>query len=152
MGLSEQFFDSPNNEVLEQYISIYAKELSKCMENLANHRSRHPNNQKAFIQPDLLTCSDVFVKNDAVRAPLQRPYLGPFLELKRKKYYVLGIKGRPDSVSIDRLKPIYKVNEFMSDSDDGNSSDTDISQQIETDMVPTHLLLTKNSLLFPFLN
>ena len=133
--LPGEFFDSPNTEVSEQYISTYGKELSKCMANLVYTRSRHPNNQKTFIHPDLQTCSHVFVRNDAVRAPLQTPYLGPFLVLNRKeKYDVLDIKGRPDSVSINRLKPAYKVNEFMSDSvDDGNSSDADISPEIQTD-------------------
>ena len=54
----------------------------------------------------LLICSHVYVRNDAVRAPLQRPYLGPFLVLQRSdKYYVLDMKGRSDFVSIDRLKP-----------------------------------------------
>ena len=83
--LSEQFFDSPNTEVLEQYISTYAKELSKCMENLAYTRPRHSNNQTTFIHPELQTCSHISVQNDAVRAPLQRPYLGLFLVLNRKK-------------------------------------------------------------------
>ena len=62
-------FDSPNTEVSEQYISTYAKQLSKCMESLVYTRPRHPNDQKTFIHPDL-TCSHVFVRNDTVRALL----------------------------------------------------------------------------------
>ena len=37
-------------------------------------------------------------------------------------------------MSIDRLKPAYVVNEFMSDSDEsGSFSDADISPEIQTD-------------------
>ena len=110
------------------------------MESLVYTRPRHPYNQKIFIHLDLLTCSHVFVRNDAVRAPLRRPYLGSFLVLNGKeKYYVLDIKGKPDSVSIDRLKPAYMMNALMSHSDDtGNSSDADISPEVKTD--PDRLL------------
>ena len=53
---------------------------------------------------------------------------------RKEKYYVLDIKGRPNSVCIDRLKPAYMVNKFMSDSNDySNSSDADISPEIQTD-------------------
>ena len=42
-------------------------------------------------------------------------------------------------MSINRLKPAYVVNEFMSDSDDnGSFSDADISSEIQTD--PNRLL------------
>lgn len=50
--------------------------------------------------------SHVFVRHDAVRKPLQQPYNGPYQVLDRSaKYYTIDIKGRKDTVSIDRLKP-----------------------------------------------
>uniref|UniRef100_A0A0P4VUF2 Integrase catalytic domain-containing protein n=1 Tax=Scylla olivacea TaxID=85551 RepID=A0A0P4VUF2_SCYOL len=50
----------------------------------------------------------VFVRNDAHRSPLTRPYRGPYAVLERnRKAYRLSIAGRSDWVSIDRLKPAY---------------------------------------------
>ena len=56
----------------------------------------------------LATTTHVFVRHDAVRKPLQSPYDGPYLVLERTdKFFKLNIKGREDTVSIDRLKPAY---------------------------------------------
>ena len=50
----------------------------------------------------------VYVRHDAHRTPLQRPYDGPFKILEaHDKYYVLEMNGRHDSVSIERLKTAY---------------------------------------------
>ena len=59
--------------------------------------------------PKLLnSCEYVFVRNDAHRSPLTRPYRGPYAVLERNpKAYRLNIAGRSDWVSIDRLKPAY---------------------------------------------
>lgn len=46
----------------------------------------------------------VFVRHDAVKAPLQRPYDGPFLVIKRDdKFFSINKNGYYDTVSIDRL-------------------------------------------------
>ena len=56
----------------------------------------------------LATATHVFVRHDAVRKPLQSPYDGPYPVLERTdKFFKLNIKGREDTVSIDRLKPAY---------------------------------------------
>ncbi len=52
----------------------------------------------------LHSTSHVFVRHDAVRKPLQQPYL--VLD-RSAKFFTLDIKGRKDTVSIDRLKPAY---------------------------------------------
>ncbi|ROT85280.1 gag pol polyprotein [Penaeus vannamei] len=54
------------------------------------------------------SCKYVFVRNDAHRSPLTRPYRGPYAVLERNpKAYRLSIGGKSDWVSIDRLKPAY---------------------------------------------
>lgn len=64
--------------------------------------------RSVFVHPELKVTSHVFVRVDAVKQPLQRPYTGPFRVIQRhEKYFVLDINGREDSVSIDRLKPAY---------------------------------------------
>ncbi len=56
----------------------------------------------------LATCTHVFVRHDAVKKPLQQPYDGPYEVLKRNdKFYTVDIKGRHDTVSLDRLKPAH---------------------------------------------
>ncbi|XP_066940988.1 uncharacterized protein [Macrobrachium rosenbergii] len=59
-----------------------------------------------FMPPGLSSSTHVFVRGDAIRPPLTRPYRGPFLVLeKNKKAFQISIHGREDWVSIDRLKP-----------------------------------------------
>lgn len=60
------------------------------------------------VPRSLSTCPHVFVRNDAHRPPLTRPYRGPYAVQERaEKAYRLSINGRSDWVSIDRLKPAY---------------------------------------------
>ena len=57
------------------------------------------------IPKSLQTCTHVFLRNDAHRQPLTRPYRGPYaIQERTKKAYRLTINGRSDWVSIDRLK------------------------------------------------
>ena len=68
-----------------------------------------PHQQRSFyVSSDLDSCTRVFVHNDAVKTPLQHPYDGPFKVIKRtNKYFMLEIKGKESTVSIDRLKPAH---------------------------------------------
>jgi cleavage and polyadenylation specificity factor subunit 1 len=54
----------------------------------------------------LQKASHAYVRLDGYRKPLQRPYQGPFQIVSRTdKAYTLLIKGQPQTISIDRLKP-----------------------------------------------
>ena len=60
------------------------------------------------IPASLTSATHVFVRTDAHRPPLTPPYQGPFKILQRKaKTLLLQMKGAPDWVSIDRVKPAY---------------------------------------------
>ncbi|VDP96780.1 unnamed protein product [Echinostoma caproni] len=39
--------------------------------------------REMFIPTELLNCSHVFIRIDAVRKPLQQPYEGPLVELRK---------------------------------------------------------------------
>ena len=78
------------------------------MLNLRATPTRQSLRPNTHISPSLTSASHVFVRRDAVRTPLQRPYDGPYEVIKRSdKFYTLNIKGHQDTVSIDRLKPAH---------------------------------------------
>nr|CAK6928071.1 unnamed protein product [Fasciola hepatica] len=61
-----------------------------------------------FVHNDLCTSPFVFIRNDSIRKPLTPPYDGPFKVLSSTdKYLVVQKADKPDTVSIDRLKPAY---------------------------------------------
>ena len=58
------------------------------------------------VPSSLGSASHVYVRIDAVKRPLTRPYEGPFLVVSRSdKTFVLARAGRSVTVSVDRLKP-----------------------------------------------
>nr|CAH8856759.1 unnamed protein product [Trichobilharzia regenti]CAH8862441.1 unnamed protein product [Trichobilharzia regenti] len=101
----------PSNDSTEVNISDFTNRLTQHMLQLrpvAPRQSLH----KAQVNKNLLTSKFVFVRVDAIRKGLQHPYEGPFLVLKRtEKYFTLNKHGKPETVSIDRLKPAYTDSE-----------------------------------------
>lgn len=92
------------------------RRLTRTMASLSPATQRTPaTNMRPFVYEDLATCTHVFVRNDAVRAPLSPPYDGPFEVLKRyDKYFKIQLPLRTTVVSLDRLKPAYIVSEEVS--------------------------------------
>ena len=60
---------------------------------------------KTLLPKDLQRTEYVFIRCDAHRTPLQRPYEGPFHVLERGPKIDFG--GRTDTISVDRLKPAH---------------------------------------------
>ena len=86
----------------------YVTRLKDTMGVLRSTPPRQPSTRRSHIDNSLSSASHVFVRHDAVRKPLQQPYDGPYRVLDRSsKFYTLDLKGRKDTVSIDRLKPAY---------------------------------------------
>ena len=64
--------------------------------------------KQTYIPKDLSTSGFVYVRHDAHRKPLQRPYDGPYQIINTEdKYFTLDIKGKQQKVSLDRLKPAH---------------------------------------------
>ena len=61
--------------------------------------------------------SHVFLRIDAVKKPLVPPYEGPFQVLRRsEKTFVILKRGKPITVTIDRLKPAFYLPEVAASS------------------------------------
>ncbi|XP_064468596.1 uncharacterized protein LOC135380975 [Ornithodoros turicata] len=86
----------------------YVSRLRRTMAALRPATSRPSRVSSAFQHPDLASCTHVFVRCDAVRKPLQPPYTGPRLVLRRSpNFYTIQLNGREDTVALERLKPAY---------------------------------------------
>ena len=76
------------------------------------------------IQPELHSSSHVFVRNDAVRKPLQPPYRGPFAVIRRNdKFFTIDINGKLENVSLDRIKPAF-LEDHQNDTEHSSSTAT----------------------------
>ena len=50
----------------------------------------------------------MFLRHDAGRKPLQKPYDGPYkIQKCTEKYYTIDMNGQSEVISIDRLKPTF---------------------------------------------
>ncbi|XP_051160504.1 uncharacterized protein LOC127281059 [Leptopilina boulardi] len=81
--------------------------------------------KSTFIFKGLRTSHFVFLRTDSVQAPLQNPYEGPFKVISRgEKTFVIEVRGKNITVSIDRLKPAYIAEDIIDESD---SEDDEVS-------------------------
>ena len=104
LSVPGEFFPSEPEPATRDHLANLRSTVGKyrpCIQTYQNTRSQH-------LPRTLQTCPYVFVRNDAHRTPLTRPYRGPYHVLERaEKAYRLSIDGRSDWISVDRLKPAY---------------------------------------------
>jgi len=80
--------------------------LRKKLGGLAPTPTAHHGTAPVYVPPALQQSEFVFVRRDAHRSPLQRPYEGPYKVVEAgAKTFQLDMGGRTEVVSIDRLKP-----------------------------------------------
>ena len=90
----------------------YVDRLRSTMSRLTAVPPRKPSQNTPRVPMDLSSCTHVFIRQDGVRRSLQPPYTGPFTVIRRKpKYFTIQVKGQSQSVSIDRLKPAFLLEE-----------------------------------------
>jgi hypothetical protein len=76
--------------------------------------ARHPP-RATFVHSDLEKCTHVFLHQDTLRRILEPSNSGPYQVLsRREKTLQLLVRGRPVTVSVDRVKPAYMLNEMDS--------------------------------------
>lgn len=102
------FIDTPLTDNHSQ--SDFINKLRERMRNIKSTNTKVPNNSKIYIPRSLDTCSHVFVRVDKIKPSLHPCYEGPYMVCRRfRKYFVVEIKGKNTSISIDRLKPAYGI-------------------------------------------
>ncbi|XP_066953345.1 uncharacterized protein [Macrobrachium rosenbergii] len=85
-----------NGMVERVHRSLKAALMARC----TNERTT------TYSPPALHSCAYVFIRVDASRLPLTKPYRGPHRVIRRAaKAYLLDIHGREDWITIDRLEP-----------------------------------------------
>ena len=70
----------------------------------------HPREQtiKSSVPKDISLWTHVFLRKDAVKAPLTPPYTGPYRVLScTDKIFTFDISGKKETVSIDRVKRAF---------------------------------------------
>ena len=82
--------------------------LRRAMNELKPTQMSHHAEPKVSIPESLEKTEFVFIRTDAVRPPLVRPYTGPFKVLEKSdKFFTVLKGGKPDKIAIDRLKPAF---------------------------------------------
>lgn len=106
-----------SNSINDTLTSAYVTRLCETMRSLNPIRTALHGTPKIFINPSLKTCSHIFLRSDKVNPPLTPPYTGPHLVIERNdKNFIIDFKGKPTTVSIDRVKPAYQLQDEISHS------------------------------------
>ncbi|CAK8671043.1 unnamed protein product [Clavelina lepadiformis] len=101
--LPGEFFETPSLDIIPQ--SKYVEQLTQFMATLRYVPPHEPYPIKTFVDPELKTCSHVFIRHDGVRTGMQRPYSGPYSVIDRQeKFFTIDLNSRIDNISINRLK------------------------------------------------
>ena len=130
LRLPGEYFDDSISNTNTSDIPNYVTKLKSIMQHLKATPPRSTANRKTYVNNDLLTCTHVFVRHDAIRKPLQQPYDGPFTVIKRTdKHFTIQRNNHEEVISIDRLKPAYIDISVKADttSSTSNSSSIDTS-------------------------
>lgn len=111
LRLPGDFFESSGQDAPADYTDFLTR-LQLTMRKLRPTPAVRHGTNKVFVHKDLATSSHVFLRNDAVRRPLQPTYTGPYRVIEAgDKFFKIAVKGKESNVSIDRLKPAYMLDE-----------------------------------------
>ena len=107
--------------------SEFVSDLMTKMRELRPVEMAHHATAKVHIPTTIGSANYVYIRTDAVRAPLVRPYTGPFKVLEKSaKFFTVLKNGKPDNISVDRLKPAFIYQD--------NNNETQIRREREADV------------------
>ena len=87
-------------------------EIQQFQENMRHlHRSsRKQQISNDYVNKDLFTVPEILIRDDGNKAPLSKLYAGPFAVIARTdKYFTIDTDRGAKNISIDRLKPFYRI-------------------------------------------
>lgn len=91
--LPGEFFSSSGN-ITQERAENCVQRLRLVMIDLQPTCPRTPSTRHTFVSRDLDKTTHVFLRHDGVKKPLQSPYDGPYLILRRDKNMTLDVNGR----------------------------------------------------------
>lgn len=95
----------------------FLRQLQQTMRSIQPPPPRFHRQQNTYVPNNLASTEYVYVRKDSHKHPLQRPYEGPYrVVTKSDKYFILDVKGRSETVSIDRLKAAF-ITQLATDND-----------------------------------
>ena len=98
------------NDSINECDEINSKELEETISYREGIGSIRPNKIKPFVSKNLVTCEEVWVRNENKRS-LEDPYHGPYKVVQRSsdmKTFEVNLNGLTKRISIDRLKPVIR--------------------------------------------
>lgn len=89
--------------------SVLVENVRQHMRSIRPVQTLHHTNSRIFVHKELGTCTHVFLRDDAVKKPLQQTYTGPHRVVTRisNQIYKVAINGKDVNISTDRLKPAF---------------------------------------------
>ncbi|XP_052745961.1 uncharacterized protein LOC112045684 isoform X4 [Bicyclus anynana] len=106
LRLPGEFFNPTKDQCFDP--TYFADRLRTHMAKLSPCPASRHGNKIFYVPKDLSTADFVFLRRGTIKKALQQPYMGPFKVLERsEKYFKIESKGKPISVTIDRLKPAF---------------------------------------------
>ena len=101
-----EFFDT--SKTVAKVTPEYVESLKQIMSQIKATQTQHHNKAQPYAQPQLQSCTHVWLRVDSVRPSLTPPYDGPFKIVRKKlKTFVISVRGRNVEVSIDRVKAAH---------------------------------------------
>ena len=105
LRIPSDFFPSNSAERISPG-STFVRDLQENFRKLSPLSPIHHGTTKKYLPRDLMSAEQVYVRYDAHRGPLVRPYDRPFKVLYRSdKHFDILRNNKSTRVSIDRLKP-----------------------------------------------
>ena len=88
------------------------QQLRRLMDQLRPVSAARQASPTTFLHKNLMDSTHVFLRQDALRRALEPQYSGPYKVLGRTdKKFKIGMHGRSNNVSADRIKPAYMMDE-----------------------------------------